>query len=255
MVIFVSDLDNTLIHSYKAADKNDICVEWKDKKELSFMSEYSYDLLNRIYNNLNFIPITTRSIEQYNRISFFKNNCFPKYAVTSNGGILLENNIINEKWRQESKAIVSDGMQEIKKGHKILSSDSNIIFEIRLVDEMFLFTKSKEPDLTVNKLKDNLNNDKVDVYSNGIKIYIVPKGLNKGTALLRIKEYLNSDYVICAGDSEFDISMLKIADDVFIPDSRLFDFSKQKCNINIPNSSNKRFADFILKTVFNKYVN
>ena len=47
MVLFVSDLDNTLIYSYKREiGKKKICVELYEGKEISFMTENSYRLLN-----------------------------------------------------------------------------------------------------------------------------------------------------------------------------------------------------------------
>ena len=66
-------------------------------------------------------------------------------------------------------------------------------------------------------LKRELEEKLVDVCNNGEKIYIVPKNLNKGMALERIKEKIKADYVMAAGDSDFDVSMLKKADVCFIP--------------------------------------
>ncbi|MBD5137695.1 MAG: hypothetical protein HDT39_17440 [Lachnospiraceae bacterium] len=38
---------------------------------------------------------------------------------------------------------------------------------------------------------------------NGVKAYVVPKKLSKGTALKRFREKVCGDKVIAAGDSEF----------------------------------------------------
>jgi hydroxymethylpyrimidine pyrophosphatase-like HAD family hydrolase len=43
-------------------------------------------------------------------------------------------------------------------------------------------------------------------------VYVVPKQLNKGMAVNRLRKLLHPDYVIAAGDSEFDISMLEATD-------------------------------------------
>ena len=50
-----------------------------------------------------------------------------------------------------------------------------------------------------------------------IKVYIVPRQLNKGSALLRLKKRLGAELVIAAGDSGFDIPMLNQADFALAP--------------------------------------
>ena len=52
----------------------------------------------------------------------------------------------------------------------------------------------------------------VDIFHNKEKVYVVPKKLSKGTAVERFREYIKADKIIAAGDSEFDISMLRAAD-------------------------------------------
>ena len=49
------------------------------------------------------------------------------------------------------------------------------------------------------------------------KFYVMPKQLKKGTAMERLKNRINEKFVICAGDSFLDISMLEIADIAISP--------------------------------------
>ena len=105
----------------------------------------------------------------------------------------------------------------MEKGERLLERDRFRKFEIRKISDLFLFTKSSKPDDTMVYLKRELEEKLVDVCNNGEKIYIVPKNLNKGMALERIKEKIKADYVMAAGDSDFDVSMLKKADVCFIP--------------------------------------
>lgn len=74
-MIYASDLDRTLIFSHRFLDehkynKKIVLVEDKDGKEISYMSELAYNKLQEINNNkdITFIPTTTRSLEEYNRI-------------------------------------------------------------------------------------------------------------------------------------------------------------------------------------------
>ncbi|MDR2137476.1 MAG: hypothetical protein LBO68_04225, partial [Synergistaceae bacterium] len=68
-MIFASDLDNTLIHSYKRALPSDICVERKDGRALSFMTPRGRRMLQKARERCCFVPVTTRSLEQYRRLS------------------------------------------------------------------------------------------------------------------------------------------------------------------------------------------
>ena len=72
--------------------------------------------------------------------------------------------------------------------------------------------KSEKPEESVENLKEQLDTDKVDVFNNGVKVYVVPKMLSKGKAIDRLREKLNPELIISAGDSEFDITMLNSSD-------------------------------------------
>ncbi len=245
MILFASDLDNTLIHSYKKADPDDICVEVKEEKKLSFMTGYAYNKIRSLYKNPEylFMPITTRSLEQYNRINLFDGKP-ARLAITSNGGILLEDGIINQKWYQETLDMIADSMWDFKKGEKFLEEDKNVYMEIRVVDGLFLFTKSHTPLMTVENLKDYLQSEKSVVFNIGDKVYIFPKIITKGMAIERIRKMYDFEKIICAGDSELDIPMLDIADMAYCPDT----ISGNVLNDNLKgfNISEKRLADQIL---------
>lgn len=211
MKLFCSDLDNTLIYSYKRPIGEDkILVETKDGKELSFMSLKSYELLEMIKDKIELIPITTRSLEQYNRIQL-SSQWKPKYALAANGGILLIDGKIERNWYQVSKHLIEPCEKVLNQGITLLKEDEHVNFQVRKVDELFVFTKSSKPKKTIENLKKHLNLDLVSVHQNGVKVYIFPKGLNKGHALERIKAFLSADFVIAAGDSDFDIPMLQKA--------------------------------------------
>ncbi len=221
MYLFACDLDNTIIHSYKKAQESDICVEMKDEKKLSYMTQKSYKLLNEIYEkrtDILFVPLTTRTMEQYNRINLLDSK-FPKYALAANGGILLIDNCIDEKWYEESLEIIKDSLNELKLSMDILEKDKNIYMDIRIIDGLFVYTKSSNPKKTLSVLSENIDISKVDVFENGDKVYVISKKLNKGAAVKRLKEKLNIEKTICAGDSLFDISMLNIADIAVYPEN------------------------------------
>lgn len=211
MIIFNTDLDNTIIYSYKHNigdyKKN---VEKYNGRDISFITNKTYNLLLELCNKIMIVPTTTRTIEQYNRIDL---GIGPfKYALVCNGGVLLEDGIINKKWYDETKALIAGSQVEMDIGKKLLENEQNRYFEVRYIEDMFLFTKCKNPLETVEGLKQKLNLSKVKIYNNGDKVYILPVGLSKGDALRRFRAYVNPTQIIAAGDSEFDISMLEEAD-------------------------------------------
>ncbi len=248
MYLFATDLDNTLIHSYKNADINDVCVETKDEKKLSFMTVHAYNMLDEIYNSddIIIVPVTTRSLEQYNRIDLFKGRHAP-LALAANGGILIENGVVNNEWSEKSKEIISDCLTDFERGMSYLKSDENVYFEIRIVDGLFVFTKSSKPLETKEYLEKTLDSDRVNVYNIGDKVYIFPDILSKGTAIRRLREYSGFRKIVCAGDSEFDISMLDEADFAYCPDS-IADKVKNR-NMRSFDVSNIRLADQLLSEI------
>lgn len=107
MKLFISDLDNTLIYSYRhEIGEEKVLVETKDGKELSFMSRYSYELLDKINSMICFMPITTRSVEQYARV-MLSSRWKPGLALAANGGVLLQNGEPDREWYAESLRIIN----------------------------------------------------------------------------------------------------------------------------------------------------
>ncbi|MCL2053069.1 MAG: HAD hydrolase family protein [Oscillospiraceae bacterium] len=205
-MLFASDLDNTMIHSYKTAKKGDICVELKDGKELSFMSPEAYSLLKTVASECLFVPITTRSLEQYRRITL---GVKPEYALAAHGALLLVNGEVDRQWACETRAMLGDGLPAIK--------ECDLLFDIRYADEFFIFAKSENPDSAVEYLKTVIDVNQFFICSVHNKVYVFPKGLDKGTALARLKKRLQPKMVACAGDSVLDIPMLEVSDIAIAP--------------------------------------
>ncbi len=243
-MIFNSDLDNTLIYSYKHNISDEkICVEIYNGREISFMTRNSYELLKKVVKKVLFVPTTTRTIEQYGRIDLGIG--VSKFALVCNGGVLLENGKEDKEWYKESLRLISVCFEELRKAEKVLFEDKHRCFDVRNISGLFIFTKSNEPFISAHGLKRVLDLSLVDVFENGIKIYVVPKKLSKGMALKRFKEKINGDTFIAAGDSEFDISMIKEADFGIVPNYMM----KEKAGGNGVIFENKFFSDGILNFI------
>lgn len=226
MIAFYTDLDNTLIYSYKHdIGKEKKCVEIYEGREVSYVTDRTDALLKELLHRgctrdgeeLLWIPTTTRTVEQYERISFGTD--VPHYALTCNGGVLLVNGIRDEAWYRESVRMAADSQVQLMKALDILETDEDRIMEVRFIEELFAFTKSASPEKTMETLKRQLSCEKVDVLQNGVKIYVLPKVLHKGVAVRRMRERIHPQSVVAAGDSLFDESMLLEADRAFLPKS------------------------------------
>lgn len=69
-ILFASDLDNTLLFSHRHRQPEDRCVERLNGAEQGFFTRETPDLLPQVVQRVHLLPITTRSIEQYQRIQW-----------------------------------------------------------------------------------------------------------------------------------------------------------------------------------------
>ena len=201
-ILFACDLDGTLIHSHKKRRADDICVEIYDGHEQSFISPREFELLKRISERILFIPVTTRSIAQYRRIHWSE-DFIPKFAVVANGAYFLD----GEQQIKFLREFVVPYADELEIQRKKYSADEN--FNIcRVVDESFLFLRCRD-DINPEKITFDTN---LTVQRTGKKFYLFPSPLNKGNALKLLVKKFSPEKIICAGDSEIDLSMLELAD-------------------------------------------
>lgn len=223
MLLFASDIDNTLIYSHKKEYiGNKIPCELYNGEYISFITKNTKEKLEIVYKNALFMPVTTRSIEQYSRIIF--GDFIPDYALTSNGGNLLIKGKVDNDWYNQTLALCQHAFDSLTKGEEFLEKDNNRTLEVKRVDGLFTYTKSSAPQDTVSKLQKLLANEPVCVHYYGNKVYILPDALDKGSALKRfVKEYsIGIDKIITAGDSIFDIPLLEAGSLAIFPSSLEF---------------------------------
>lgn len=212
-ILFASDLDNTLLVSHRCRQDSDICVELNQGKEQSFMTKRAIGLLREINRQIGFVPITTRSLEQYRRIEW-PEGCEPEMAVVANGAILLRRNEIDGKWSNQIKPVVDAVFYELKSQYERHLSLKDYI-SCRIVDDSYVFLYCDEEADVAACVDECRRHTTLKVEHLGRKIYFFPAGLGKGEALIRLKECLRSSYIYAAGDSPIDVSMLRIADMAF----------------------------------------
>lgn len=213
-MIFASDLDRTLIYSnffLNAHINNVIIVEKRADENISHMTEKSLKLLSLISKKILFIPTTTRTIEQYKRISIFQNNIPVKYAIVANGGIILKNGEIDLNWQK----IISSQMNTLISPKELIKLcsfflNNDYVNSYRCCDDLFLYAvlKNDMNMLDFDKLILLADKEGYLVTKNNRKVYIIPKFINKWSPLEYIMKIENESELIAAGDSSLDLPML-----------------------------------------------
>lgn len=248
-ILFASDLDNTLLYSYKYKKKGDICVEFNKGKEQGFMTQKMIKFISFINKKLLFIPITTRSIEQYLRIKW-PNGCEPEYAVVSNGANLLYKGNVDKKWQNKVFDSISKQYKiELYEQYEIQSKMSSYI-RCRIVDDVYLFVYCKD---YIDIQKQAIlcqNKTKLKVIASGKKIYFFPPQIDKGIALGLLKEQFRITKIIAAGDSIIDIPMFGLANCSFTMEK----IKDKFFNKNVFYCNDSSLDEFILnKMMYNFY--
>ncbi len=245
LILFASDLDNTLIFSERRNLQGDKkCIEVYQNRSISYMTKQSIEILKQLQEFICFVPVTTRSLDGFLRIDF---SCIgiPKYAVVCNGGILLEDGKINEEWYQESLYMIEESIPMLAYAMEILEKDEHRSFEVRKPNDLFVFTKSHSAKETVTVLKSILDLSVVDVLSQKDKIYVMPKNLHKGMGVERLKKFLSPEKLITAGDTIFDLPMLKLGDSAYFPEE-LKEVAKEVPNGHCIEKKEGNFSDIML---------
>lgn len=226
-MIFASDLDRTLIYSEKfindTNEKDVILLEskFKDNQQIkiSYMYKKTLTRLKEIDSEEIFIPVTTRSLDQYRRIQLKENEITPMYAVTSNGGNILINGEVDQEWQEIISRQLDDLPLKIDQCYKLLSDQHShpSIEEIKKVEGLFVYCLVDLETFSPGVLEAfQLSVDKQGwcVFYHGRKVYIIPKFIKKEEALRHIIDHYikTSHLVVSAGDSNMDVGMAKVSD-------------------------------------------
>lgn len=223
MNIFATDLDRSLMFSSKFLEEGmkSVCIETLEGKEISYMLEESLNLLDKVKgtSGLGFIPVTTRSVEQYKRVSSIQ-DC--EYAITTNGGVILHKGKKYDKWEKHIKEVMLKYADVFNSIPDIVSPFKYAFEkEMRCVDGVFYYVKMNDNPRDIEEFLDFLDKtlDK-NIWSytlQGLKLYIIPNEISKENALKFLAKELNCKYLMACGDGKLDKDFLQIADKVFIP--------------------------------------
>ena len=216
-ILFATDLDNTLIHSLRHKREGDVCVEWIDGGEWGYMSAEAIGLLRRVREHAEVIPVTTRSIAQYQRIRW-PEGLQPRCAVTTNGAVMLEDDAPRADWQAGTEAIVSPVCQQLEQLTEQMHATGRFL-RCRMVDGMYAFVYCREREQAVAVEAEHRDMPGIRCVRSAKKVYFFPEGLDKGTAVTRLRQLIAPDHMVSAGDSSIDVPMLRLADTAIAPAS------------------------------------
>lgn len=221
-MIFASDLDQTLIYSQpleRAEQLGDriVTAELIDGKARSYMSSSAYQQLQELMTELIFIPVTTRTMQQYFRIHLISQMLKPTYAVTSNGGNIVIDGHPDLEWQASILARVSETSAHVKDVNRLMKQvlSPEWVISSSYCDELFfshITDRAKIPLQEVAEMSAELRRMGWNTSIQGRKIYVVPGAVNKGDAVAYLKQLTEEHKVVASGDSLLDQCLLDFAD-------------------------------------------
>ena len=240
--LFASDLDNTLLFSRRHSRPGDVCVEMLEGKEQGYFSPLTIARLREVNACMDFVPVTSRSAAQYRRIHF-PAGCVPRWAVTTNGGLLLENGEIDAAWRAESLAAVAPWREELERAEALLQAQI-VPHRGRMVDELYVFAACDDAADAHALAAALAGRTELEVAVSGRKVYCFPSPISKGHALERLRRRFGPAAVFAAGDTTMDVPMLLGADAAAAPEAALLaGLAGRKC---LPREG-EHFGEFVLR--------
>jgi hydroxymethylpyrimidine pyrophosphatase-like HAD family hydrolase len=225
-LIFVSDLDQTLIYSEKFIEEvvkdRVMPVEMKDEKIISYILQDTLENLKKMMDRTIFIPATTRTMEQYNRISIFR-ELTPLYAVVNHGGSILVNGKPDQTWQRCVRDSLCTQCESIKKVREVFDNDiydSSWVLDIREVEDLFFYCiveNDRIPNKDLEGYMDYMEDSNWQTCLHGRKLYFIPRAVNKWNAVEYIKNMHPGHSIAASGDSIMDLELLEMADYQIMP--------------------------------------
>ncbi|MFE9553203.1 HAD family hydrolase [Streptomyces sp. NPDC006692] len=228
VTLVASDLDRTLIYSAAALGLTMpdpvaprlLCVEVHEHKPLSYVTERAAGLLAELKAATVFVPTTTRTRKQYQRIQL--PGPPSRFAICANGGHLLVDGVSDPDWaRSVAGRIAAEcvPLDEVR-AHLKAVADPTWLRKERVAEDLFAYLVVERellPSGWVKELAAWAEPRGWTVSLQGRKIYAVPKPLTKSAAVREVARRTGAQLTLAAGDSLLDADLLLAADEGWRP--------------------------------------
>ncbi|MGI4896501.1 MAG: hypothetical protein ACRYF3_15455 [Janthinobacterium lividum] len=225
-MLAASDLDQTLVFSARSAQADVaglVAVEEFEGRVISYVTPGAWDTLADLVASRRFVPVTTRTPEQYARIRW--PHASPGYAVCANGGVLLVDDLADEDWAGQVRENLASSAS-VSDVHAVLQSLADELRTaapgseepaVRTVAGLFAYVvlrAGQREELEGARLGDLtavLDGWGYRVSLQGRKLYAVPRPLTKSAAVAEVVRRCGADGFVSAGDSLLDVDLLVAA--------------------------------------------
>ncbi|MFD7979269.1 HAD family hydrolase [Streptomyces sp. NPDC059071] len=229
-VLVASDLDRTLIYSSGALALGMpdpqaprlLCVEVHEAKPLSYVTERAADELRALAAETVFVPTTTRTRKQYQRIRLLGGTATapapaPKYAICANGGHILVDGVSDPDWHAEVLRRVGDACAPLAEIRAYLTATTDLswVRKHRVAEDLFAYLvveRERLPQDWLDRFTEWAGERGWTVSLQGRKVYAVPKPLTKSAAMREVARRTGATLTLAAGDSLLDADLLLAAD-------------------------------------------
>lgn len=226
-MIFASDLDRTLIYSKRAMeelgtpeDARLVPIERKDDVWIAYMTEAGLTALQELSRSALFIPVTTRTTEQFNRIVIFREAISVQYAITTNGATILHHGKPMEDWTDYiSRLLAEESAAQWQLLGLLKTEGFRFNGQLKQVANLFFYYILDSLPLAqeMEKLQKLVGTYGWRISLQGRKLYLIPKAISKGAALDFICRREGKKLFAGAGDSILDWDFLQNCQYRFIP--------------------------------------
>lgn len=266
--LYISDLDGTLLN--KEGCISDYTIETINKlidKGMNFTYATARSLVSatpvtkKLKLNLPLIIYNGTFIIDGKSGKFIRKNIFNDLQVEFVKNIMKKNKInpmayalvdgkervtiINEK--------LNDGMKEYLTKRKDdprinLTNDLHSLYQ----GEVYYFTvigSYQELNSVYEMLKDNVNYNvtfQQEIYRDEYWLEIMPKTASKANAILKLKEILKCDEIVCFGDAINDLEMFKVSNQSYAMENAVDQLKKHATAI-IDSNENDGVANWLIK--------
>ncbi|GAB19696.1 hypothetical protein GOEFS_093_00250 [Gordonia effusa NBRC 100432] len=236
--LVATDLDRTMIYSRNAMGENQFhstspqCVEIYEGAPLSYMTLRATEQLTALAATTVVVPTTTRTPEQYQRISLPGGPY--RCAVTSNGGAILVDGVRDPQWHSHiARRVAADGTslddilvaltQRVPAAHQV----DGWVRKVRVADDLFCYLvvePSLQPPDFLPAWQEFCTANGWSASQQGRKIYTMPLAVTKSGAIAEVRRRLveegtlsPSHTMLAAGDGWLDHDLLLAADTAIRP--------------------------------------
>ncbi len=218
MKILFSDLDQTVIYSHRhPLPGKTLVMEYLNGREQSYIQTENLAVLRDFCtrNDRLFVPLTTRTEAQYQRLTPLQEALGYRYALLCNGAVLYADGKPDEAWAAESVRRAAPFQAVLEDVRSLLLSQADPA-HVHDILPYLLYVSTEDPDLP-DKVRERCSGTGVDVLQSGKKLYCIPAPLSKGEAVRRFTERFGDAQTYAIGDSLFDVPMLQACGHAFAP--------------------------------------